>query len=94
MLGERSGLTDDSTTGEFRDRVGLAGIDAEELIVDNEFDFAGKAMVYVPRDLPEPGDDGFASAAAAETAEILSLSGGGALVLCTSYRTLGALRER
>ncbi len=78
----------------FRDRVGLGGIDAEELIVDNEFDFAGKAMVYVPRGLPDPGDEGFPSAAAGETADILSLSGGGALVLCTSYRTLGALKER
>ena len=78
----------------FRDRVGLGGLDAEELIVDNEFDFAGKAMVYVPRGLPDPGDEGFPAAAAGETADILSLSGGGALVLCTSYRNLGALRER
>ncbi len=78
----------------FRDRLGLGGIDAEELIVDNEFDFAGKAMVYVPRDVPDPGDEAFPSAAASETADILSLSGGGALVLCTSYRTLGALKER
>ncbi len=78
----------------FRDRLGLAGIDAEELIVDNEFDFAGKALVYVPRDVPDPGDEDFPSAAAGETADILSLSGGGALVLCTSYRTLGALKER
>ncbi len=78
----------------FRERVGLAGIDAKELIVDNEFDFAGKAMVYVPRGIPDPGDEGFPSAAAVETADILTLSGGGALVLCTSYRTLGALKER
>ncbi len=80
--------------GYFRERVGLSGIAAEELIVDNEFDFAGKAVVYVPRGLPDPGDEGFPSAAAGETADILSLSGGGALVLCTSYRTLGALKER
>ncbi len=78
----------------FRERVGLGGIAAEELIVDNEFDFAGNAMVYVPRGLPDPGDDGFPDAAAGETSDILSLSGGGALVLCTSYRTLGALRDR
>ncbi len=87
-------LTVSRTLGYFRDRVGLTGIDAEELIVDNEFDFAGKAVVYVPRGLPDPGEEGFPSAAAGETADILSLSGGGALVLCTSYRTLGALRER
>ncbi len=87
-------LTVSGGLGYFRDRVGLAGIDAEELIVDNEFDFAGKAIVYVPRGLPDPGEEGFPSAAAGETADILSLSGGGALVLCTSYRTLGALKER
>jgi ATP-dependent DNA helicase DinG len=77
----------------FRERVGLGGVDVRELIVDNEFDFARKALVYVPADLPDPGDEGFPSAAARETAAILSLSGGGALVLCTSYRTLGALEE-
>jgi ATP-dependent DNA helicase DinG len=77
----------------FRERVGLGGVDVRELIVDNEFDFARKALAYVPAGLPDPGDEGFPSAAARETAAILSLSGGGALVLCTSYRTLGALEE-
>jgi ATP-dependent DNA helicase DinG len=75
----------------FRERVGLGGVDVKELIVDNEFDFARKALAYVPAGLPDPGDEGFPSAAARETAAILSISGGGALVLCTSYRTLGAL---
>jgi ATP-dependent DNA helicase DinG len=77
----------------FRGRVGLGGVDARELIVDNEFDFARKALAYVPAGLPDPGDDGFPAAAARETAGILSITGGGALVLCTSYRTLGALEE-
>ncbi len=77
----------------FRERVGLAEVAARELIVDNEFDFAGKALVYVPAGLPDPGDDGFPASAARETAEILGLSGGGGFVLCTSYRTLGALVE-
>ena len=75
----------------FRERVGLAEVDAKELIVDNEFDFAGKALVYVPDGLPDPGDEAFPASAARETAEILGLSGGGGLVLCTSYRTLGAM---
>jgi len=77
----------------FRERVGLAEVDARELIVDNEFDFAGNALVYVPAGLPEPGDDAFPTCAAGEIAEILKLSGGGGLILCTSYRTLGALVE-
>jgi ATP-dependent DNA helicase DinG len=77
----------------FRERVGLSGVDARELMVDNEFDFERQALVYVPSGLPDPGEEGFPRAAARETASILSLSGGGALILCTSYRTLGALEE-
>jgi ATP-dependent DNA helicase DinG len=85
-----------SVSGElsyFRERIGLCGVAVKELIVDNEFDFARKALAYVPAGLPDPGDEGFPAAAARETAAILSQSGGGALVLCTSYRTMGALEE-
>ena len=77
----------------FRDRVGLARVDARELIVDNEFDFEERALFYVPRGVPDPSDPAFSAAAAAETREILDSSGGGALVLCTSYRTLSALTD-
>jgi ATP-dependent DNA helicase DinG len=77
----------------FRERVGLARVDAREIIVDNEFDFAGRALFYVPGGLPDPSDPAFPVAAAEETREILSCSGGGALVLCTSYRTLSALTD-
>ena len=77
----------------FRERVGLGGVDVGELIVDNEFDFARKALVFVPPGLPDPGDEGFPAVAVRETAGILALSGGGALVLCTSYRVLGALED-
>ena len=86
-------LSVSGTLSYFRERVGLAEVDAKDLIVDNEFDFAGKALVYVPAGLPDPGDDAFPASAAGEVAEILGLSGGGGLILCTSYRTLGALVE-
>jgi ATP-dependent DNA helicase DinG len=86
-------LSVSGTLSYIRERVGLAEVDAKELIVDNEFDFAGKALVYVPAGLPDPGEDAFPASAARETAEILDLSGGGGLILCTSYRTLGALVE-
>jgi ATP-dependent DNA helicase DinG len=77
----------------FRERVGLGRVEPRELIVDNEFDFAGRALFFVPRGLPDPSDPGFPAAAAVETQELLACSGGGALVLCTSYRTLRALQE-
>jgi ATP-dependent DNA helicase DinG len=86
-------LSVSGTLSYIRERIGLAEVDAKELIVDNEFDFAGKALVYVPAGLPDPGEDAFPASAARETAEIMGLSGGGGLILCTSYRTLGALVE-
>lgn len=75
----------------FRRRAGLGAVDAGELIVDNEFDFAANALVYVPAGLPDPGDERFPAAAGREAVEILRSSGGGALILCTSHRTLVAL---
>ena len=77
----------------FRERVGLDRVEPRELIVDNEFNFAERALFYVPRGLPGPSDPEFPAAASAETREILECSGGGALILCTSYRTLTALEE-
>jgi ATP-dependent DNA helicase DinG len=77
----------------FRERVGLGRVEPRELIVDNEFDFAGRALFYVPRGLPGPSEAAFPAAAAAETRELLACSGGGALILCTSYRTLSALQD-
>ena len=71
-----------------RARLGLDG--AGELLVPSPFDYARQAMLYVPRDLPVPADDGFAAAAAARTLELLAITAGRAFLLFTSHR---ALRE-
>ncbi|MCL2103077.1 MAG: ATP-dependent DNA helicase, partial [Syntrophorhabdaceae bacterium] len=76
----------------FHERVGLGCVEPQELIVDNEFDFAERALFYVPKSIPDPSAPEFPSAASSEIREILKCSGGGALVLCTSYRTLMALK--
>jgi len=75
----------------FRRRIGLGSVEATELIVDNEFDFGTHALVYIPRGIPDPADVGFAEAAGKEAVEVLRASGGGGLVLCTSYRILESL---
>jgi len=79
--------------GYFRERVGLGQVAARELIVDNEFDYAGRALCYVPRGLPDPAGEAFAERAAREAVTLLALSGGGALVLCTTRRALEAFAE-
>ncbi len=75
----------------FKARIGLADVAAVDLIVDNEFDFAGQSLAYVPKGLPDPSAPEFPDAAGVEAVRLLRLTGGGALVLCTSYRILSAL---
>jgi ATP-dependent DNA helicase DinG len=84
------------TTGEdasfVRSRLGLSR--ARELVVGSPYDFREQALLYVPRNFPDPRDDGFTERAADEVAALLSLSEGRALVLTSSYRALDVLRER
>jgi ATP-dependent DNA helicase DinG len=60
----------------------------EGLLVASPFDFASRAALYLPADLPEPTDGAFEAAATARIAELVELTGGGAFVLCTSTRAM------
>jgi ATP-dependent DNA helicase DinG len=66
-----------------KSRLGLE--DAEELIVPSHFDFTRQAILYVPRDIPEPREAGWASHASRELKSILDASDGRAFILFTSY---------
>jgi ATP-dependent DNA helicase DinG len=80
-----------AAAGDFRyQRTRLGLDDTEELLVPSPFDYARQAMLYVPRDLPIPNEDGYAAAAAERTKELLALTKGRAFLLFTSHR---ALRE-
>jgi ATP-dependent DNA helicase DinG len=68
--------------------------EADELVVESPFDFASRAALYLPDDLPEPADPAFESAAAIRVAELVKLTGGGAFVLCTSTRVMRALHAQ
>ncbi len=72
-----------------RARLGLGdAARSNELLVPSPFDYARQAVLYVPRDLPEPAHDDFSAAAAARTLELLALTGGRAFLLFTSHRAL------
>lgn len=72
-----------------RARLGLDHPDScDELFVPSPFDYATQAMLYVPRDLPPPADDGFSAAAAQRTLELLAITNGRAFLLFTSHRGL------
>ncbi|MSP59145.1 MAG: ATP-dependent DNA helicase [Myxococcales bacterium] len=74
-----------------RSRLGLET--ALEARLDSPFDYASQALLYLPRDLPEPSDRAFPEAAARRIAELLAASGGRAFLLFTSHRQMSAVHQ-
>jgi ATP-dependent DNA helicase DinG len=75
-----------STEGDFhfiRSRLGLG--ECTELILESHFDFSRQAIFYVPREIPEPRQEGWVAQACLELERILAASRGRAFVLFTSY---------
>ncbi|NKF22562.1 ATP-dependent DNA helicase [Solimonas marina] len=68
--------------------------DAQQLRLDSPFDYATQARLYLPRGLPEPNDPSYSNAVAAAALPVIEAAGGGAFVLCTSYRALRQIAER
>jgi len=68
--------------------------EAGELVLPSPFDFASRAALYLPDDLPEPADPRFDEVATERIVELVKMTGGGAFVLCTSARTMRALSVR
>ena len=56
------------------------------LDVGSPFDFANQGMLYLPKDLPEPGRDGPSKEALVELGELIEAAGGRTLALFSSWR--------
>ncbi len=84
-----------STGGDFafiRQRLGIPA-EAAEHSLPSPFDYGEQAGLYIPRSIPEPRDDAWLDAAAAEIRRLVDVTRGGAFVLCTSLRAMRALHE-
>lgn len=68
--------------------------DAATLRLDSPFDYAEQARLHVPRGLPDPNDPAYSDAVADTLVPLIEASGGGAFVLCTSYRAMDRIAER
>jgi ATP-dependent DNA helicase DinG len=77
-----------------RARLGLTPEEVDELAVSSPFDYARQALLYVPRDLPPPGDPGFGAAACDRLAALAAITGGRAFALFTSHRALREAHRR
>jgi ATP-dependent DNA helicase DinG len=75
-----------STGGNFKftkSRLGLE--EGDELVVPSHFDFRRQSILYIPRNIPEPREDGWVRQARNELEIILRASRGRAFLLFTSY---------
>ncbi len=84
-----------STDGDFRFFKSRLGIDfeTEELLLDAPFNYRNQARLYIPDHRIDPGEDGFAGNACKEIAQLISLTDGGAFILCTSFRNMNTIFE-
>ncbi len=60
------------------------------LDVGSPFDFAQQGMLYLPKNLPEPGRDGIAPEVLEHLGELIDAAGGRTLALFSSWRALEA----
>lgn len=82
-----------STSGTFnflRSRLGIRE-GAEELLLESPFQVAEQAALYVPAGAPDPRDPRFGEFLRSEVLALVRAAGGGAMVLCTSLRSMEAL---
>ncbi|MFH1481076.1 MAG: ATP-dependent DNA helicase, partial [Pseudomonadota bacterium] len=75
-----------------RSRLGLSDPILEG-IYPSHFDFANQALMYVPKDLPLPGDAGFGLRLAERILEILVITSGRAMILFTSHHNLNLVHQ-
>lgn len=79
-------------------RLGLTveqcGTPVQKLSLGSPFDYKRNALLYTPRDLPDPAQtDVFEQAARLRAAEIIKRTEGRAFVLCTSFRMVDSTAQ-
>jgi ATP-dependent DNA helicase DinG len=85
-------LTVDGSFDYIRGRLGVD--QAFEIRLPSEFDFRQQAVLYLPRQMPEPRSERFASSVADELIHLLAVTKGRAFALFTSYANLRAVRDQ
>ena len=84
-------VEDDEESGEKKGVMDPANL--QILDVGSPFDFANQGMLYLPKDLPEPGRDGPSIEALTELGELIQAAGGRTLALFSSWRGVEAADE-
>ncbi len=85
-----------STSGSFdfvKRRFGI-NFEVDELIVPSPFSYEDQAALYLPTAIPDPRAADYLDVATDEVVRLVKLTGGGAFVLCTSFRAMNELARR
>ncbi|MBC8287104.1 MAG: ATP-dependent DNA helicase [Nitrospinae bacterium] len=87
-------LTTSKGFGFIKERIGYQP--DEELSLDAPFNYPSQAMLYVPADLPEPGDEAgiYVEGISNRCRELVEASGGKTFILFTSYALLNQVYEK
>ena len=87
VVGEPSRFSESAEEeSESEDDFGIDPSNVQMLDVGSPFDFANQGMLYLPRNIPEPGRDGPAPEALTELGELIEAAGGRTLALFSSWR--------
>ncbi|MEE8118183.1 MAG: ATP-dependent DNA helicase, partial [Gammaproteobacteria bacterium] len=78
--------------GHFRARIGMP--DAETAILDSPFDYANNTLLYLPENLPGPGEDEHTESVVQVANQFIDIAGGGTFLLFTSYRAMNYAAQR
>lgn len=102
LLGDRLVVAVSATLGgrppfaAFTAQLGLGAAEHDAIDVPSPFDWSAQGLLYVARDLPDPGreSEAWAEAAGVRAEQLVAAAGGRALVLCTSRAAVGRFAER
>ncbi len=67
--------------------------DFTSLALASPFDYRAQSVIFIPRNMPEPNNDGFLMEASRTAAGIIEYLEGNCLLLFTSYRMLGEVKN-
>ena len=62
-------------------------------VIPGQFDYAGRTVVYLPRDLPDPRNADYRSAAAERMLELIDAADGRSFILFTSWKALNETND-
>ncbi|MCP9496542.1 MAG: ATP-dependent DNA helicase [Pyrinomonadaceae bacterium MAG19_C2-C3] len=77
-----------------KERLGLEAKKTDELVAPSNYDYERNAVLYLPKNMPDPRAANWLERATDEVIALLEISRGRAFVLCTSNSTMRALYER